>query len=138
MSPTKLSIRPKPTAQELAAKHRRHADAQARHRDKLELGHFASSGPNENAAVRQPAPQVGEEPSAEICSLRAARALSAEATERAAAQRQEVDADYRERCRKRKFIAKFGHSAFVRFYLPMHEKYGQRHLPGLKFLWETE
>ncbi|KAJ7173839.1 hypothetical protein C8R46DRAFT_1032055 [Mycena filopes] len=38
----------------------------------------------------------------------------------------------------REFITKFGEQAFYTYYLPMHEKYGQRHLPGLKFLWETE
>ncbi|KAJ7870846.1 hypothetical protein B0H13DRAFT_1896027 [Mycena leptocephala] len=65
--------------------------------------------------------------------LRAERELSADETRLAAERRRPVDADYRER----KFIAKFGHHAFIQYYLPLHNIFGE-HLPGRQFVWSDE
>jgi hypothetical protein len=87
-------------------------------------------------------------------SLREERKLSEEAKQEAAERRREVDADYRERRRKkyvvrlplataiqishlRKFIKKFGQRAFVNYYLPLHQVYGP-HIVGKQFLWADE
>ncbi|KAJ7467752.1 hypothetical protein B0H11DRAFT_2239167 [Mycena galericulata] len=64
-------------------------------------------------------------------------AMSEEESQLAAQRRRLVDADYRERCRKKKFIAKFGHRAFKEQYLPLHQIFGD-HITGKKFIWEDE
>ncbi|KAJ7473407.1 hypothetical protein FB451DRAFT_1398520 [Mycena latifolia] len=58
---------------------------------------------------------------------------SRKATKLAAHKRHGTDADYRERQRKLKFIAKFGEAAFFDYYLPQHALTGEKHLPGLRF-----
>ncbi|KAJ7707080.1 hypothetical protein B0H16DRAFT_1746639 [Mycena metata] len=63
--------------------------------------------------------------------------MSLEASNAAAARRQVVDAEYRERCREKKFIKKFGEKVFVRNYLPLHDIFGP-YLPGQKFVAEEE
>jgi hypothetical protein len=37
----------------------------------------------------------------------------------------------------RKFIGKFGRHAFVEYYLPLHNIFGE-HLPGRQFVWSDE
>ncbi|KAJ7310644.1 hypothetical protein DFH08DRAFT_974330 [Mycena albidolilacea] len=91
---------------------RRHADAQARYHEKRKARERMQR-------------------------LRATRALSEDAKQRAAEQRREVDADYCEHCRKHKFIKKFGHHAFIDFYLPLHQVCGP-HILGKQFLWSDE
>ncbi|KAJ7434844.1 hypothetical protein B0H11DRAFT_2257927 [Mycena galericulata] len=55
----------------------------------------------------------------------------------AAARRRKTDADYRERCRKKKFIAKYGERAFIKHYLPLHDIFGE-YIVGQKFVRSDE
>ncbi|KAJ7843692.1 hypothetical protein B0H13DRAFT_2364657 [Mycena leptocephala] len=110
----------RPTLDAEEDRRRRHADAQKRYRDKnLEK-------------TRTKARLLTC-----LVSLRSARELSEEATRLAAEQRRIVDADYRERSRKQKFIDKFGQCAFIEYYLPLHHVFGN-HLPGRQFVWSDE
>ncbi|KAJ7135063.1 hypothetical protein C8R43DRAFT_956261 [Mycena crocata] len=61
--------------------------------------------------------------------------MSEEEYTSAADRRRKVNTDYRERCRKRKFIAKYGLEAFYTHYLPLHNMLGP-HLPRQKFVLE--
>ncbi|KAJ7073550.1 hypothetical protein B0H15DRAFT_957083 [Mycena belliarum] len=54
----------------------------------------------------------------------------------AAEHRREIDANYREKQRQKKFVQKFGRRAFRKHYLPLYETTGNgRHLPGVEFAW---
>ncbi|KAJ7496060.1 hypothetical protein B0H11DRAFT_1910324 [Mycena galericulata] len=117
---------------------RRHADSQARYRAR-------------NLVDTRTKAQLRME------RLRARIEMSEEESQLAAQRRRIVDADYRERCRKkyaglerrppcppqfltvfgRKFIAKFGHRAFMEQYLPLHQIFGD-HIVGKKFVWDDE
>ncbi|KAJ7719393.1 hypothetical protein B0H16DRAFT_1739423 [Mycena metata] len=96
----------------------RRAEAQQRYRDK----HLT--------ATRTKARQ-------RMARLRAAARASPEATAAAAEHRRVIDADYRERCRKKKFIAKFGERALIQHYLPLHETHGP-YILGKTWLWASE
>ncbi|KAJ7160851.1 hypothetical protein C8R46DRAFT_1038072 [Mycena filopes] len=97
-----------------ATKRRNHAEAQRRYRER-------------NLAQTRTKARLRME------RLREETSLSAEASAASVERRRVVDADYRERQRKRKFIEKFGHRAFIRHYLPLHDIFGP-HLPGQKFV----
>ncbi|KAJ7353503.1 hypothetical protein DFH08DRAFT_956568 [Mycena albidolilacea] len=134
--PVTVPAGPSDAAARLAAsrerdRRRAHADAQARYRERLVSLFFLCQAAHE-----------------------ATRELSEEAKQEAAERRREVDADYRERRRKkyvvrlplaaaiqishlRKFIKKFGQGAFVNYYLPLHQVYGP-HIVGKQFLWADE
>ncbi|KAJ7074923.1 hypothetical protein B0H15DRAFT_806582 [Mycena belliarum] len=56
---------------------------------------------------------------------------SHEAMQAAALRRRNIDADYRERERKKRFIDQHGVDAFWEYYYPQHEAQGKSHLPGL-------
>ncbi|KAJ7148711.1 hypothetical protein C8R43DRAFT_952401 [Mycena crocata] len=56
----------------------------------------------------------------------------------AAEKRRSLDADFRELKRRRKFVAKHGHDAFMRVYWPQYQIRGATHLPGVRFDMEEE
>ncbi|KAJ7029927.1 hypothetical protein C8F04DRAFT_1187280 [Mycena alexandri] len=111
----------------------RHADAQARYRERYLLETCAK------ARVR-------------MQRHRAAVKRSPQAAAAAAERRQVTDADYRfarseldssnatpslTNYLNSKFIEKFGQRAFIRTYLPLHDTLGP-YILGKKFLWESE
>ncbi|KAJ7180062.1 hypothetical protein C8R43DRAFT_1117410 [Mycena crocata] len=112
---------PKTTPQE---KRRQHADAQDRYQG-------AATDGTVRLLLRSPTYTLLRVPTR----LRFTR--SEEDTILAAERRRVVDADYRERCRKKKFIEKFGRRAFANQYLPLHDIYGP-HITGHKFNWPQE
>ncbi|KAJ7120516.1 hypothetical protein C8R43DRAFT_1136892 [Mycena crocata] len=50
--------------------------------------------------------------------------------------RRKTDADYREQLRRQKFVAEFGHEAFLEFYYPQYKICGTPHLAGVRTPWE--
>ncbi|KAJ7484574.1 hypothetical protein FB451DRAFT_1169617 [Mycena latifolia] len=113
-------------------KRQQHAEAQARYRERnLEKT-------RELARERMKKYQFSRlMPSQEVANTmsrhREKVALTSRATRVAAIKQRDIDADYRERQRKKKFIEKHGVSAFYKHYLPQHELQGKKHLPGLRF-----
>ncbi|KAJ7169310.1 hypothetical protein C8R43DRAFT_1121189 [Mycena crocata] len=96
----------------------------------------------ESAAVDMPMPRAGIEP--ETCPRRGSRREHRSGirqdegrVKHAAEQRRVVDADYRERCRKKEFIKKFGRRAFAEHYLPLHDVYGP-YITGHRFVTTGE
>ncbi|KAJ7312795.1 hypothetical protein DFH08DRAFT_821960 [Mycena albidolilacea] len=114
---------------------RAHADAQARYCERLVSLFFLCE------LVAEPhsrnLSETRDKARLRMKRLRETRELSEEAKQEAAERRREVDADYRERRQKKKFIKKFGQGAFVNYYLPLHQVYGP-HIVGKQFLWADE
>ncbi|KAJ7490199.1 hypothetical protein B0H11DRAFT_2229121 [Mycena galericulata] len=128
---------------------RRHADAQARYRAR-------QAPPISFVHIDLIAPQKFNRHSyegsiAHGAVLRARIEMSEEESRLAAQRRRRVDADYRA-ARSwvarmllaranvsilRKFIAKFGHRAFMEQYLPLHQVFGD-HITGKRFVWDDE
>ncbi|KAJ7337609.1 hypothetical protein DFH08DRAFT_964580 [Mycena albidolilacea] len=97
-------------------KRRRHAEAQRRYR--------ARNLDETRAKARE-----------HMKTLRAKPRTHAEIQE-AADKRRESDADYHELLRRRKFKAEFGVDALFKYYLPQYDLREQKHLPGLRFMWD--
>ncbi|KAJ7198722.1 hypothetical protein GGX14DRAFT_573163 [Mycena pura] len=142
---------PEPSAEQTRRRRRRRgcAEAQKRFRDRGNTNESKAAHAAVHSASLSYLPPIYD-----LYRLRRATAKSEEAARLAAERRCRVDADYRENCRRelsislagrlrynlltaRKFIAKFGRDAYMKYYLPLYETHGP-HLPGIKWVWEDE
>ncbi|KAJ7473897.1 hypothetical protein B0H11DRAFT_2236376 [Mycena galericulata] len=122
MSPTQSAAqKAKATIQRRKDKTRlqHHAEAQQRYRDK-----------NKDALREKARLEMQKSHRAAIKDSEERQAMAQEA-------RREVDADYRERQRQKKFIQKFGRRAFEETYVPLYKIYGNR-TGKLKFKLEDK